>query len=131
MGGAAALLLAERHPALIGALVVEDAPTLLPLDPPRPPAERPAEELDFDWEVVPSIDAQLNAPDPAARECLGDITAPTLVVGGNRSHIDQEQLAWTARQIPDGRFASVDAGHLVHADNPEAFLDALKSFGVG
>ncbi|MFJ1772050.1 alpha/beta fold hydrolase [[Kitasatospora] papulosa] len=131
MGGVAALLLAERHPALIGALVVEDAPLLLPLDPPRPLAERPSEELGFDWQVVASIDAQLNDPDPGARERLGEITAPTLVVGGSRSHVDQVQLEWTARQIPGGRFASVDAGHLVHTDNPKAFLAALKSFGIG
>jgi pimeloyl-ACP methyl ester carboxylesterase len=131
MGGAAALLLAERDPALVGALVIEDAPTLLPLDPPRTPAERPPGELGFDWQVVPFIDAQLNAPDPAARENLGEITAPTLVVGGTRSHVDQEQLAWMARQIPGGQFASVDAGHLVHSENPAEFLAALKSFGVG
>ncbi|MEU8707874.1 alpha/beta hydrolase [Streptomyces sp. NPDC048565] len=131
MGGAAALLLAELHPALVGALVIEDAPTLLPLDPPRPPSERPAGELGFDWQVVPSTDAQLNDPDPAARERLGEITAPALVVGGARSHVDQEQLAWMAEQIPEGRFVSVDAGHLVHADNPQAFLDALRAFGVG
>ena len=131
MGGVAALLLAERHPALVGALVVEDAPVLLPLDPPRPPAERPTGELGYDWQVVPSIDAQLNAPDPSARESLGEITAPALVVGGSRSHLDQEQLAWMAGQIPAGQFSSVDAGHLVHADNPKAFLAALRSFGVG
>ncbi|MEV5158288.1 alpha/beta hydrolase [Streptomyces sp. NPDC053728] len=131
MGGAAALLLAERSPALIGTLVIEDAPPLFPLDPPRPPAERPAGDLDFDWQVVPSTDAQLNAPDPAARECLGDITAPALVVGGSRSPIDQEQLAWAARQIPGGQFVSVDAGHLVHTDNPEEFLAALRAFGIG
>lgn len=131
MGGVAALLLAQRYPALIGALVIEDAPLLLPLDPPRPPAERPSEEPGFDWQVVPSIDAQLNDPDPEARERLGEITAPTLVVGGSRSHIDQGQLEWTARQIPGGRFTSVDAGHLVHTDNPTAFLAALRAFGTG
>ncbi|WP_405808572.1 alpha/beta hydrolase [Streptomyces sp. NBC_01520] len=131
MGGAAALLLAGQHPALIGGLVLEEAPPLLPLDPPRPPAQRPAGELGFDWPVVPSVDAQLNAPDPAVRERLGEITAPTLVVGGARSHIDQEQLAWMARRIPGGRYVCVDADHLVHRDNPDAFLAALKAFGVG
>ncbi|MFE4452825.1 alpha/beta fold hydrolase [Streptomyces sp. NPDC056796] len=131
MGGTAALLLAERHPALVGALVVEDPPPLLPLDPPRPPAERPPGELGYDWRVVPSTDAQLNAPDPGVRESLAEITAPALVVGGSRSHVDQEQLAWIARQIPGGRFASVDAGHLVHTDNPKAFLAVLRAFGVG
>ena len=131
MGGAAALLLAERYPALVGTLVIEDAQPLLPLDPPRAPAEQPSEELGYDWQVVPSIDAQLNAPDPAARELLGEITAPVLVVGGARSHIDQKQLVWMAGQIPAGQFTSVDAGHLVHADNPQGFLAALRSFGVG
>lgn len=131
MGGAAACLLAERQPGLIGRLVIEEAPPPLPLDPPRGPAERPDEELDFDWRVVPATDAQLNEPDPSGRELLGDITAPTLIIGGGpSSHIDQEDLAWMARQIPDCRFVTIDAGHLVHAERPEEFLVALRSFGV-
>ncbi|MET8513108.1 alpha/beta hydrolase [Streptomyces sp. NPDC005077] len=131
MGGAAAYLLAEREPGLIGRLVVEEAPTLIPLDPPRPSAERPDEELDFDWPVVPSIDAQLNDPDPAGRERLGDITAPTLVIGGGPgSHLPQDQLARMAQQIHDCRFVTIDAGHLVHAARPVEFLAALRSFGM-
>lgn len=131
MGGAAAYLLAEREPGLIGRLVVEEAPTLVPLDPPRPPVERPDEQLDFDWPVVPSIDAQLNDPDPTGRERLGDITAPTLVIGGGPgSHLPQDQLARMAQQIPDCRFVTIDAGHLVHAARPAEFLAALRSFGM-
>ncbi|MFF1462212.1 alpha/beta fold hydrolase [Streptomyces sp. NPDC058330] len=131
MGGAAALLLAEQQPGLIGSLVIEEAPPLLPLDPPRPRARRPEGPLDHDWPVIPAIDAQLNEPDPAARERLGEITAPTLVVGGTRSHVDQRQLAWLAEQIPGGRYVPVDASHLVHTDNPDAFLTALHAFGIG
>ncbi|QNE78882.1 alpha/beta fold hydrolase [Streptomyces finlayi] len=130
MGGVAACLLAEREPGLIGRLVLEDAPLLRPLDPPRPAAERPDGPMEFDWPVVPSIDAQLNEPDPAGRERLGEITAPTLVIGGARSHIDQEQLAWMAERIPGARFVTIDAGHLVHAARPEEFLSALRSFGT-
>lgn len=131
MGGAAAYLLAERAPGLIGRLVVEEAPTLIPLDPPRPPAERPDQELGFDWPVVPSIDAQLNDPDPTGRERLGDITAPTLVIGGGPgSHLPQDQLARMAQQIPDCRFVTIDAGHLVHTARPAEFLVALRSFGM-
>lgn len=37
MGGVAAFLLAEQEPALIGRLVIEEAPPLIPLDLPRPP----------------------------------------------------------------------------------------------
>ncbi|WNI33809.1 alpha/beta hydrolase [Streptomyces sp. ITFR-6] len=131
MGGAAACLLAGRQPGLIGRLVLEEAPPPFPLDPPRGPAERPDGELGFDWPVVPSIDAQLNEPDPASRERLGEITAPTLVIGGGpRSHIDQEDLARMARRIPGGRLVTIDAGHLVHTERPEEFLAALRSFGV-
>lgn len=131
MGGAAAYLLAERQPGLIGRLVLEEAPPPFPLDPPRGPAERPGGELDFDWPVVPSINAQLNEPDPAGRERLGEITAPTLVIGGGpSSQIDQEDLAWMARRIPDCRLVTIDAGHLVHTERPEEYLAALRSFGV-
>ncbi|MFC9246319.1 alpha/beta fold hydrolase [Streptomyces sp. NPDC057136] len=131
MGGVAAYLLAEQEPGLIGRLVVEEAPPLLPLDPPRPPVERPDGEIDFDWPVVPSIDAQLNDPDPVGRERLGEITAPTLIIGGGgRSHIAQDQLARMAEQIPDGRFVTIDAGHLVHTGLPDEFLVALRSFGM-
>ncbi|MGP3634220.1 alpha/beta fold hydrolase [Streptomyces sp. 24-1644] len=131
MGGVAAYLLAEREPGLIGRLVVEDAPPLHPLDPPRPLVERPDGEIDFDWPVVPAIDAQLNDPGPVGRERLGEITAPTLVIGGGpRSHIVQDHLAWMAEQIPGGRFVTIDAGHLVHTARPDEFLAALRSFGM-
>ncbi|MBW5247727.1 alpha/beta hydrolase [Streptomyces sp. P01-B04] len=132
MGGAAAYLLAERQPGLIGRLVIEEAPPPFPLDPPRAAAERPGEELDFDWSLVPSTDAQLNDPDPAGRELLGEITAPTLVIGGGpRSQIDQDDIARMARSIPGARHVTIDAGHLVHTERPEEFLAALRSFGVG
>lgn len=132
MGGAAAYLLAERQPGLIGRLVIEEAPPPFPLDPPRPPAEHPGGELDFDWPVVPATDVQLNDPDPEGRERLGEITAPTLVIGGGpRSHVAQEDLARMAGQIPGARHVTIDAGHLVHTERPEEFLAALRSFGVG
>lgn len=131
MGGAAACLLAERHPGLIGRLVLEEAPPLIPLDPPRPVPPRPDGALDFDWPLVPAIDAQLNDPDPAGRELLGDITAPTLVIGGGpSSRIAQEDLARMARAIPGAEFVTIDAGHLVHTERPEEFVAALRSFGI-
>lgn len=132
MGGAAAYLLAGRQPGLIGRLVLEEAPPPFPLDPPRGPVERPDGELDFDWPVVPSVNAQLNDPDPAGRERLAGITVPTLVIGGGPgSQIDQEDLARMVRRIPGCRLVTIDAGHLVHTERPEEFLAALRSFGVG
>ncbi|WP_326763867.1 alpha/beta hydrolase [Streptomyces sp. NBC_01591] len=131
MGAAAACLLAEREPGLIGRLVLEEVPPPFPLDPPRGPAERPDGELDFDWPLVPSTDAQLNEPDPAWRERLGEIAAPTLVIGGGpTSQIAQERLVWVAGRIPGGRFVTIDAGHLVHIERPDEFLAKLRAFGL-
>ncbi|MCT9088706.1 alpha/beta hydrolase [Streptomyces sp. ASQP_92] len=131
MGGAAAALLAEDEPGLIGRLVLEETPPLFPLKPPRGPAERPTGELNFDWAVVPAIDAQLNDPDPSWRGRFAAIAAPTLVVaGGPASHVDQKKLAWMASRIPDARLVTIDAGHLVHAERPAEFLGALADFGI-
>ncbi|MFE2562158.1 alpha/beta fold hydrolase [Streptomyces sp. NPDC059352] len=131
MGGGAACLLAQREPGLIGRLVLEEPPAFLPLDPPRPVAERPEGPLGFDWEIVTTTDAQLNAPDPAWREGLATITAPTLVLaGGPSSHVHQEHLERLAGRIPGARLVTIEAGHLVHASRPEEFLAALREFGL-
>ncbi|MFJ5831626.1 alpha/beta fold hydrolase [Streptomyces sp. NPDC093089] len=131
MGAGAAWLLAQREPGLIGRLVLEEPPGFVPLDPPRPPAERPEGPLDFDWDIVPATDAQLNAPDPAWRERAAAITAPTLVLaGGPTSHLSQTHLSALAEDIPGARLVTVDAGHLVHTDRPAAFLAAVREFGL-
>ncbi|MER5308716.1 alpha/beta hydrolase [Streptomyces sp. NPDC002773] len=131
MGAAAAFLLAQREPDLIGRLVLEEPPAFVPLDPPRPVAERPSGPLGFDWEIVLATDAQLNAPDPAWREELPAIKAPTLVLtGGPASHVPQEHLSRLAERIPDARLVGIEAGHLVHTDRPEEFLTAVREFGL-
>ncbi|MFE0642447.1 alpha/beta fold hydrolase [Streptomyces sp. NPDC058877] len=131
MGAAAAYLLAEREPGLIGRLVLEEPPAFVPLDPPRPVLRRPEGPLPFDWEVVPTTDAQLNAPDPAWRAGLSAITVPTLVLaGGPTSHIPQEQLTGLVEAVPRARLVTVGAGHLVHRDRPADFLAAIREFGV-
>lgn len=81
--------------------------------------------------MVPSTNAQLNEPDPAGRERLGEITAPTLVIGGGpASQIAQDRLVWMAGRIPRGRFVTIEAGHLVHTERPDEFLAELRSFGL-
>ncbi|MFI6051981.1 alpha/beta fold hydrolase [Streptomyces violascens] len=131
MGGAAAVLLAEDEPDLIGRLVLEETPPFFPLDPPRGPAERPEGRLGFDWPVIAATDAQLNEPDPAWRGRFATVAVPTLVVaGGPASQIDQKKLAWTASRIPGARLVTIEAGHLVHAERPDEFLAALGEFGI-
>ncbi|MFI0926971.1 alpha/beta fold hydrolase [Streptomyces sp. NPDC021012] len=131
MGAGAAYLLARREPGLIGRLVLEEPPAFAPLDPPRPVAERPEGPLAFDWAIVPTTDAQLNAPDPAWRADLPAITVPTLVLaGGETSHIPQEQLALLADRIPDARLVTIETGHLIHNARPAEFLAAIREFGI-
>ncbi|MFJ5707523.1 alpha/beta fold hydrolase [Streptomyces sp. NPDC093105] len=131
MGAGAACLLAQDEPGLVGRLVLEEPPAFVPLDPPRPVAERPEGPLAFDWDVVPTTDAQLNAPDPAWRTRLPAVTVPTLVLaGGPTSHIPQEQLAGLAGAVPGARLVTVEAGHLVHETRPAEFLAALREFGL-
>ena len=81
--------------------------------------------------MIPGINADLNAPDPAWHALLPKITAPTLVVaGGPGGPFDQEQIAWLAGRIPDARLVTIEAGHLVHLDRPDEFLAAVREFGI-
>ncbi|MEU5091823.1 alpha/beta fold hydrolase [Streptomyces sp. NPDC021356] len=129
LGGAVAYLLAQRAPGLVRRLVLEDVPAPVPLDPPRPPAERPAGDLPYDWAMIRATDAQRNAPDPAWGEHMHRITAPTLLVaGGPRSFVPQREITFLAGLIPNARVVTVDAGHLVHEARPEEFLGVVEPF---
>jgi pimeloyl-ACP methyl ester carboxylesterase len=124
MGGAVAYLIAEEQPDRIERLIVEDVAPPFPRD--RPPGERPAEPLDFDWPVVPAIVGQVNQGDDAAWERLSDITAPTLLIGGGpASHIPQDKLEAVAARISHCELITIPAGHHVHAGRPAEFARAV------
>ncbi|MEU8828374.1 alpha/beta hydrolase [Streptomyces sp. NPDC048636] len=128
-GGVVGCLLAQRHPRLVERLVLEDAPPLLPQDPPLPVPPRPEGRLVFDWAMKTQFTEARNAPDPGWTEGLSGITAPTLVIGGGpASHIPQRLLADMAERIPDCRLVTIDAGHLVHQRCPDEFLAAVEAF---
>ncbi|MFI2609762.1 alpha/beta fold hydrolase [Kitasatospora sp. NPDC018619] len=128
MGGVVASLLAQAAPERIDRLVLEDVPALHP----RPASalpEDPDPDVHFDWAMVRAIRAQLDAPDPAWREGLVNITARTLAVaGGPASHIPQERIAELARLVPDCRLVTVEAGHLVHGARPAEYVAAVAPF---
>ncbi|MFJ9823150.1 alpha/beta fold hydrolase [Streptomyces sp. NPDC101160] len=132
MGAGAACLLAQREPGPIGRLVLEEPPSFVPLDPPRGPAGPPEEPVALDWAVVDATNAELNAPDPAWREDLGEISVPTLIVaGGASSHVPQDELAELAELVQDGMLWTIKGGgHLVHTRRPVKFLAVLRTFGV-
>ncbi|MFI5673364.1 alpha/beta fold hydrolase [Streptomyces cellulosae] len=129
LGGIVGYLLAQRAPEAVRRLVLEDVPAPIPLDPPRPPTERPDGDLPFDWAMVRATDGQRNAPDPVWWEHMGRITMPTLLIGGGAtSPIPQDQIAAVAGLLPDARVVTIDAGHLVHENRPEEFLVVVRDF---
>ncbi|MYY12297.1 alpha/beta fold hydrolase [Streptomyces sp. SID4919] len=129
LGGAVAYLLAQRGPGRVSRLVLEDVPAPIPLDPPRPPAERPDEELPYDWEMILATDRQRNAPGAGWWDGMARITAPTLLIGGGpASFIPQDQILVLAGLVPDARVVTIDGGHLVHRERPGDFLAVVEPF---
>ena len=127
MGGLVGYLLAGDHPERVRRLILEDVGALRPRE--RGALERPEGELPFDWAMVLAIRRQIDNPDPAWLGRLGRITAPTLVIGGGpASHVPQDWVADLARQIPGARMETIDAGHLIHGTEPEAFTRAALAF---
>ena len=127
MGGLVGYLVAGDHPERVRRLILEDVAALRPRE--RDTLERPQGELPFDWAMVLAIRRQIDNPDPAWLGRLGLITAQTLVIGGGAaSHVPQDWVAELARRIPGGRMETIEAGHLIHRTEPEAFTEAALAF---
>lgn len=57
------------------------------------------------------------------------IDSPTLVIaGGCTSPVPREQIADLVDSLPDGRRVKIEAGHHVHATNPQEYIARLLSF---
>jgi len=127
LGGLVACLLAQQRPGRVRRLILEDVGVLRPRRPALP--ARPGGDLPYDWAMVTAVRGQLDDPDPAWWEHLGQVAAPTLVIGGGpASHIPQDQVAELARRIPAARLETIPAGHLVHAAEPAAFTRSALAF---
>jgi 3-oxoadipate enol-lactonase len=104
MGGLVGYLLAGDYPERVGRLILEDVAALRP-------RERGALQR------------------PEGLERLGRITAKTLVIGGGaQSHVPQDWVAELARDIPGARMETIEAGHLIHHAEPEAFTRVALTF---
>ncbi|NBF00155.1 alpha/beta fold hydrolase [Nonomuraea sp. KC401] len=124
LGGIVAYLLAMGRPERVERLVLEDPPQPYPIGN-RPPIVEDGSTA-FDWRMVHQTERQLVAPDPAWREGLARITAPTLVVsGGAASHLHAQDVA---ALIPGAELVTIEVGHLIHVTARRAFLRAVDEF---
>ncbi|WP_246157612.1 alpha/beta fold hydrolase [Catellatospora sichuanensis] len=128
-GATVACLVAQERPDWLARLVLEDSPPPWPGGPRFEIPERPDGGLDYDWAVFASLMTQVNDPDPAWWERLDRIAVPTLLIhGGTASPIPADKAAEAVARMPDARTVTVEAGHQVHRQRPEEFLDALRTF---
>ncbi len=124
LGGVVAYLVAESQPAHLVRLVIEDACPPYPRNSPVP--ARPADPLPFDWDLVAPIRAELNDPSRRYWPALRAIDAPTLIMGGGPdSPLPQELLTEVAEQIPTCQLTTINAGHMIHDNAPQAFLHTV------
>jgi esterase len=127
LGGLVALRVAAARPGRVRRLVLEDVGLLQPRR--AAPPDRPAGELAFDGAVVEQVRPEIDDPDPGWRALARTVTTPTLVIGGGAaSHVAQTQVRELARTLTDGRLVVIEAGHLVHATEPQRFLTAVRTF---
>ncbi|GAA1414848.1 alpha/beta fold hydrolase [Catellatospora coxensis] len=81
-----------------------------------------------DHEIGRHIVGQLNAPDPAWWDAVAAITCPVLTLrGGPDSFLPQDGIAAMAARFPHGRLVTIPAGHCIHRDAPDAFLEAVRT----
>jgi pimeloyl-ACP methyl ester carboxylesterase len=89
----------------------------------------PPEHPTFDWAAVEAVYAQRNQPDPAWWERLARLPLPVLVIaGGSASHLPQAEQRALAARFPAARMVTIDAGHLVHATQPDTFVAEVTEF---
>jgi pimeloyl-ACP methyl ester carboxylesterase len=127
LGGLVACQVTAAQQARVRRLVLEDVGMPHPR-PPQAPA-RPAGPLSFDWAVVEQIRPEIDEPDSRWPQVMAAIQVPTLVIGGGpASFVPQEHVEELAQTVAHGTRVTIDAGHLVHATKPGAFLAELTTF---
>ena len=128
MGAVTAYALAARRPDLIRLLVLEEMPPPDPAKPPRPLPHQHEPGDDTDWRAVIAFRRWRNAPPREWWDMADRITAQTLVISGSKSHLPAKRVEELSHRLPNGRFASVDVGHVPHEERPSEFLRVVQPF---
>jgi esterase len=112
----AALVEAVPNPALRGFLLQN---LVFTADPPR-------------WRIALDVIAAEMGCIGGWPDLVGRYDGAVLVLGGDASdYIRPEHHALFTRLFPAARFATIQAGHWLHAENPAAFLDQATAFLEG
>lgn len=127
LGGLVACAVAAASPDRVRRLVLEDIGLLHPRTAATP--TKPDGVLDFDWRVVEQVRPEIDDFDPGWADLIRTIDAPTLILaGGPNSPIPRDRVEDLARRLPRSSIATIDAGHLIHATEPELFVEHVLVF---
>jgi len=127
-GGLVSFFLAATRPDLVRALVLEEMPTPDAADPPLTVPRRGRRGDSYDWRAASEVLRWLNASHTDWWELAEQIACPTLIIGGNSSHLRQDRLAEFAGRMPRGQYVSMNGGHDLHARRPGEFDTVIEPF---
>lgn len=75
---------------------------------------------------APGVPGEVDDPTLRWWKRLPDITAPTLLVGGDpTSHVPQDLLVDVVQAVPDCTLLTIPVGHDVHEVDPDAFTESV------
>ena len=147
-GGKVSLWLAAQHPDLVDSIVLEAPAAIRPANmvPPRGTPEEVARRLFAHPDRAPPLPAvsaetaertmnfvrRMRGPDRDAdlEAAMAGIKAPTLVVWGTLDSVIPPTMGHFYKTLlPDAHLVLVyDAGHVITADRPEAFVEVVTDF---
>ncbi len=90
------------------------------------------EREDGYWPIFRKDEMVRSVEDQGTRDYWDEwerVTCPTLIVGGEKSFLPQDQLQEMAGRIPHGRYVPIaQAGHDLHLDQPERWRQVAEAF---